>query len=56
MLLALLLVCVVAVVAGGLWMDSSLHRIPALADYPERPAAGLRYDVAARRVRQPAST
>ena len=22
------------------WMDSSLHRIPALADYPERPAAG----------------
>ena len=39
-LLALLLVVVVAVVAGGLWMDSSLHRIPALADYPERPAAG----------------
>ena len=29
-----------AVVAGGLWMDTSLHRIPALADYPERPAAG----------------
>ena len=38
--LALLLVFVVAVVAGGVWMDSSLHRIPALADYPERPAAG----------------
>jgi LCP family protein required for cell wall assembly len=30
---------VVAVVAGGAWMDSSLHRIRALADYPERPAA-----------------
>jgi hypothetical protein len=30
---------VVAVVAGGAWMDSSLHRIPALADYPGRPAA-----------------
>ncbi len=40
MLLALLLVFVVAVVAAGLWMDSSLHRIPALATYPERPAAG----------------
>ncbi|BBW99814.1 hypothetical protein MMOR_07510 [Mycolicibacterium moriokaense] len=40
MLLALLFVVVVAVVAGGLWMDSKLHRIPALADYPERPAAG----------------
>ena len=40
MLVALLLVFVVAVVAGGLWVDSSLHRIPALADYPERPASG----------------
>jgi len=38
--LALLLVVVVAVVAGGWWMDSSLHRIPALADYPDRPATG----------------
>lgn len=27
-------------VATGVWMDSSLDRIPALADYPERPAAG----------------
>jgi LCP family protein required for cell wall assembly len=27
------------VVATGAWMDSALHRIPALADYPERPAA-----------------
>ncbi|MDT5018298.1 MAG: hypothetical protein QOD39_4458 [Mycobacterium sp.] len=40
MLLALLLVAIVAVVAGGYWMDSWLHRIPALADYPERPSAG----------------
>lgn len=31
---------VVAVVAGGLWMDSALQRVPALADYPERPASG----------------
>jgi LCP family protein required for cell wall assembly len=40
MLLVLMLLMVIAVVAGGLWMDSSLSRIPALADYPERPAAG----------------
>lgn len=39
-MLAVLLVAVVAVVAGGLWMDSSLHRIPALPDYPQRPASG----------------
>lgn len=39
-MLAFLFVFVVAVVAGGVWMDSSLHRIPALADYPERPATG----------------
>jgi LCP family protein required for cell wall assembly len=38
--LAFLFVFVVAVVGGGVWMDSSLHRIPALADYPERPATG----------------
>ncbi len=38
--MVLLLAFVVAVVAGGYWMDSALHRIPALADYPERPAAG----------------
>ncbi|WP_430755472.1 LCP family protein, partial [Mycolicibacterium septicum] len=40
---AILLVSVLAVVlavsGGGFWIDSSLHRIPALADYPERPAA-----------------
>jgi LCP family protein required for cell wall assembly len=33
-------VFVVAVVGAGAWIDSSLHRVPALADYPERPAAG----------------
>jgi LCP family protein required for cell wall assembly len=38
--LACLLTLVVAVVATGIWIDTSLHRIPALADYPERPAAG----------------
>lgn len=35
-----MLVFVVSVVAGGLWMDSALHRIPALPDYPDRPASG----------------
>lgn len=35
-----MLVFVVAVVAGGIWMDSSLHRIPALVNYPDRPASG----------------
>jgi LCP family protein required for cell wall assembly len=34
-----LLVGVLALIGGGAWIDSSLHRIPALADYPERPAA-----------------
>jgi LCP family protein required for cell wall assembly len=37
--LACLLLFVIAAVGGGFWMDSSLHRIPVLADYPERPAA-----------------
>ena len=37
--LAFLLVSVVAAVAVGYWIDSSLNRIPALADYRERPAA-----------------
>jgi LCP family protein required for cell wall assembly len=38
--LVCVLLFVVAAAAGGFWMDSSLHRIPALADYPERPAQG----------------
>jgi LCP family protein required for cell wall assembly len=41
--LALFLVFVLGIaglVGTGLWMDSKLHRIAALADYPERPAAG----------------
>lgn len=37
---ALLLLFVVGVVAAGVWADSSLHRIPALAAYAGRPAAG----------------
>ena len=40
MVLAVVLVFLVAVVAGVLWTDSSLHRIPALADYADRPASG----------------
>ncbi|MFV8161678.1 LCP family protein [Mycobacterium sp. 134] len=39
MLLVFVLAVVLAVIGGGFWIDSSLHRIPALADYPERPAA-----------------
>lgn len=38
-MLVVLLVGVLALIGGGVWVDSSLHRIPALADYPERPAA-----------------
>lgn len=35
-----LAVGVVAVVVGGVWIDSSLQRIPALTDYPDRPGSG----------------
>lgn len=35
-----LLVAVLALIGGGFWIDSSLHRVPALADYPERPGSG----------------
>ena len=31
---------VLAVVGTGIWIDTSLHRIPALTDYADRPAAG----------------
>jgi LCP family protein required for cell wall assembly len=40
MVLALLLIAVVTVVGAGMWIDTSLHRIPALAEYPDRPASG----------------
>lgn len=36
--MACLLVLVVATVGVGFWVETSLTRIPALADYPERPA------------------
>lgn len=39
-MLTLLLVFVIAAVGLGWWADSSLQRIPALPDYPERPASG----------------
>jgi LCP family protein required for cell wall assembly len=39
-LLTLLLVSVVAIVGTGYWLDTSLQRTAALADYPERPAPG----------------
>lgn len=40
MVLALLVVGLTAILGSGIWLDTSLNRIPALADYPERPAAG----------------
>ncbi|MGV9801947.1 LCP family glycopolymer transferase [Mycobacterium sp. NPDC003449] len=39
-LLTVLIVAVLALIAGGVWIDSSLRRIPALADYPDRPDEG----------------
>lgn len=33
-----MLVAVIAVIGIGFWVDTSLHRIPALADYADRPA------------------
>ncbi|MGB3483360.1 MAG: LCP family protein, partial [Mycobacterium sp.] len=39
LLMTLLLLCVLGVVGVGVWVDTSLHRIPALADYPDRPSA-----------------
>lgn len=36
----MLIVAVLALIAGGVWIDSSLRRIPALADYPDRPDEG----------------
>jgi LCP family protein required for cell wall assembly len=39
-LLTLLLVSVVAIVGTSYWIDTSLQRTAALADYPERPAPG----------------
>jgi LCP family protein required for cell wall assembly len=38
--LALLLVIVAALVGTSVWIDTSLHRIPALTALPDRPAAG----------------
>lgn len=29
------------IVAGGAWLDTALHRSPALASYPDRPGPGL---------------
>jgi LCP family protein required for cell wall assembly len=39
-LLTLLLVSVFAIVGTGYWIDTSLQRTAALADYPDRPAPG----------------
>ncbi|MCV7253606.1 LCP family protein [Mycobacterium hackensackense] len=40
LLLALILTVLAAGVGGAVWFDTTLHRIPALADYPDRPSAG----------------
>ncbi|WP_422743895.1 LCP family protein [Mycobacterium sp. WMMD1722] len=37
--LTVLLVLLLTVTGLGIWVDTSLRRIPALADYPDRPAA-----------------
>lgn len=39
MLIALLLLGT-GIIGGGIWADDSLHRVAALVDYPDRPAAG----------------
>lgn len=39
-MLSLLLVSVLAVGGLGIWLDTALHRIPALTAYTDRPAAG----------------
>jgi LCP family protein required for cell wall assembly len=39
-LLVLLLLAGGGVLGGAVWLDTSLHREPVLADYPDRPAAG----------------
>ncbi len=39
-MLVVLLAGVLAVVGTGIWIDTSLHRIPGLTDYTDRPAAG----------------
>ncbi|KWX21228.1 LytTR family transcriptional regulator [Mycolicibacterium wolinskyi] len=38
--MTLFMIGVLAIIAGGVWIDTSLQRIPALADYPERPGSG----------------
>lgn len=38
-MLTVLLVLLLSAVGLGVWVDTSLHRIPALADYPDRPPA-----------------
>jgi LCP family protein required for cell wall assembly len=40
LLLAMLLFAVTALIGVGLWADTSMHRIAALTDYPDRPPAG----------------
>ncbi|WP_308205461.1 LCP family protein [Mycobacterium montefiorense] len=39
-LLIVLLLALAGVLGGGLWLDTTLHRKPVLADYPDRPAPG----------------
>jgi LCP family protein required for cell wall assembly len=39
-LFALLVLAVAGSIGTAFWIDTKLHRIPALADYPDRPAEG----------------
>lgn len=37
--MALILIAVIGLIGVGLWVDTSLHRTPALVAYPDRPAS-----------------
>jgi LCP family protein required for cell wall assembly len=39
-LFTVIVLAVVGLVGTAVWIDTKLHRIPALADYPDRPAEG----------------
>lgn len=40
LLVALIPISAIAFIGVGFWVDTSLHRVAALVDYPDRPAAG----------------
>lgn len=40
LVMVLVLVVIAGIIGGGAWVDTSLHRSPALASYPDRPGPG----------------